>query len=143
MKTYQGHKNSKFSISTCFGSYGMDPVAGEDGKDKEKDEDEPTWAFAACGSEDGKTHMWDVSSKETLQVLDGHDGVVLGVDVGPNDQRLVTCGVDKTIRVWRRIPVPSHAVNGNGVVDGDVAAAGPSLSDEDRVRDSDVGEPAA
>ncbi|SMR54275.1 unnamed protein product [Zymoseptoria tritici ST99CH_3D1] len=155
VKTYQGHKNSKFSISTCFGTYGMDPILGGDGKEVDKDEDEPTWAFAACGSEDGKTHLWDVSSKETLQVLDGHEGVVLGVDVGLEDQRLATCGVDKTIRIWRRIPVPSDATNGdgsgdgnvnnngNGNVNGDHAATGAALSDDERVRESDIGDSTA
>jgi hypothetical protein len=47
--------------------------------------------------------------------------------------------VDKTIRVWRRIPAPA-TVNGDGAVDGEAAATGATQSDEERVRDSDAGE---
>lgn len=119
MKTYQGHKNEKFSIYTCFGSYGEFPVSAEsaipDGEKEQTKDDDSKWAFAACGSEDGKTYIWDVSSKDLLQVLDGHDGVVLGVDVGLEDQTLVTCGVDKTIKIWKRRPLPSET---NGVQNG-------------------------
>lgn len=93
VKTYQGHKNEAFSVSACFGTYG----AQADGNAEEE-----RWAFAACGSEDGSIVLWDVSSKEIMQTLNGHDGVVLGVDVCAQDQAIVTCGVDKAIRIWRR-----------------------------------------
>lgn len=93
VKTYQGHKNDKFSINTAFGTYGVE----------EDDSDQPPtkWAFVACGSEDGTLVLWDVSSKDVLQTLDAHEGVVLGVDVRTDDQSIVTCGADKTIRVWK------------------------------------------
>lgn len=104
VKTYQGHKNETFSVGSCFGTYGVDGE-GEDG--------DVRWAFAACGSEDGRAFLWDVSSKEVLQVLGGHDGVVLGVDVGLEDQTLVTCGIDKTVKVWRR-PKTSSTFDSNG-----------------------------
>jgi hypothetical protein len=44
---------------------------------------------------------------------------VLGVDVRPKDQTIVTCGVDKTVRVWKRRPLPPEdtpaaETNGNG-----------------------------
>ena len=103
VKTYQGHDNEKFSINACFGTYAAD----EDGDDLERQ----TWAFAACGSEDGRTMLWDVSSKEVLQELRGHEGVVLGVDVAHDDQTIATCGMDKTIRIWKTQPL---AANGHG-----------------------------
>nr|POE78059.1 wd repeat-containing protein 5 [Quercus suber] len=101
VKTYQGHKNQQFSINTAFGTYGVEDQVDDDGDDEV--EPAPKWAFAACGSEDGKLFLWDVSSKEVLQTLDAHEGVVIGVDVRSEDQSLVTCGVDKTIRVWRNV----------------------------------------
>ena len=122
-KTYQGHKNEKFSITACFGTYTADCEASED--DGEEDKEQQKWAFAACGSEDGRTVLWDVSSKEVLQTLSSHDGVVLGVDVGLEDQTIVTCGADKTIKTWKRQPVvanghsePPPVLDGTVVEDG-------------------------
>nr|POF27651.1 wd repeat-containing protein 5 [Quercus suber] len=101
VKTYQGHKNQQFSINTAFGTYSGIEEHDNDEDDGDDAEPAPKWAFAACGSEDGKLFLWDVSSKDILQTLDAHDGVVLGVDVRSDDQSIVTCGVDKTIRVWK------------------------------------------
>lgn len=79
-KTYQGHRNEKFAVGACFGVLG-----GE--------------AFVASASEDGGVVLWDVKSKEVLQRVEGHGGVCFWVDVhGPT---MVSCGQDKTIRVYR------------------------------------------
>ncbi|KAK3697064.1 WD domain protein [Vermiconidia calcicola] len=109
-KTYQGHKNEKFSINACFGTYTADPTITEDGAegDGEGQPGQQKWAFVACGSEDGSTVLWDVSSKEILQTLPSHEGVVLGVDVGLEDQTILTCGMDKTIKIWKRQPVATN-----------------------------------
>ncbi|EME42451.1 hypothetical protein DOTSEDRAFT_26044 [Dothistroma septosporum NZE10] len=120
LKTYQGHKNERFSIGAAFGSYGelsgKSPFEIPNGS-QTPEKGGQRWAFALCGSEDGKTILWDVSSKEILQTLDGHEGVVLGVDVGLEDQRIVTCGTDKTVKVWLRQPLP---LDTNGIVNGQV-----------------------
>jgi COMPASS component SWD3 len=47
-------------------------------------------------------YLWDVNSKEVLQRLQGHEGVVLGVDVCAQDGAVATCGIDQTIKVYRR-----------------------------------------
>lgn len=99
VKTYQGHKNEKFSIGVCFGTYTAS--AQEDGA-KDAEEQQKQWALAAIGSEDGSTVLWDVNSKEILQRLQGHEGVVLGVDVCAQDGAVATCGIDKTIKIYRR-----------------------------------------
>lgn len=122
VKTYQGHKNEKFSINVCFGTYSADDGDGL------AEPDPPKWAFLACGSEDGTTVLWDVSSKEILQTLPGHEGVVLGVDIGMIDQSIVTCGVDKTIRIWKKHPAMSNGHAEAKEVE-DAVAAEESLED--------------
>lgn len=130
VKTYQGHRNERYSIGTAFGTYraerdinaattekdGQTDCLVEEGK--EEVEESPTWAFAACGSEDGRVVLWDVSSKEILQELHGHEGVVLGVDVAPDGRTMATCGADRTVRIWRPGPLPGAADEMNGYENG-------------------------
>lgn len=124
VKTYQGHENKKYSINTAFGSYTaeVEKQRTMEGQEQGEPEAQPKWAFAAGGSDDGRVMLWDVSSKEVLQELKGHDGVVLGIDVGLDDQTIVTCGNDTTVKVWKRLPLPEGIPNGvdgtNGVHDG-------------------------
>lgn len=98
VKTYQGHVNQKYSIAGAFGTYGKDAHGQqEDGVDEGVKSE---WAFVASGSEDGSVVLWDVGSKDVLQQLKGHTEPVLGVDTHPSERRIVSCGLDKTIRVW-------------------------------------------
>ncbi|USW56145.1 Putative WD40/YVTN repeat-like-containing domain superfamily [Septoria linicola] len=136
-KTYQGHKNEKFSMHAAFGTYTTEPhhEAPSGQTETTTKPAEPTWAFIVSGSEDGKATVWDVSSKEVMQELAGHEGAVLGCDVAPDRNVIVTCGTDKTIKIWRREPLaPEMLLNGNGVhtlpdampVDSAPASAPPS-----------------
>ncbi|GES63517.1 WD repeat protein [Aspergillus terreus] len=88
VKTYQGHVNRKYSLSGGFGVYSA--PGG------------PPHAFAVSGSEDGAVLCWDVVSKKVLQRLDGHTGVVLGVDTCTLGaaRYMVSCGLDGTVRVY-------------------------------------------
>lgn len=97
LKTYQGHRNVRYSISGTFGVY-------SEGKQ----------AFAASGSEDGSFLLWDVTSKEMLQRIEGHRGVVLGLDA--REELLVSGGVDGSVRVWqaREEGGDEVVVGGNG-----------------------------
>ncbi|KAL2870972.1 WD40 repeat domain-containing protein [Aspergillus lucknowensis] len=90
LKTYQGHVNRKYSLSGGFGVYGQ-VTARSSG-----------YAFAVSGSEDGAVLCWDVVSKKVLQRIEGHEGVVLGVDTCATSQGryLASCGLDGTVRVW-------------------------------------------
>jgi len=106
VKTYQdrGYRNAKWSLQGAWGVYG-----GEDGKEggsllRKR-------AMLASGSEDGSVFLWDVNSKAVLQRLVGHEGVVMGVDVHPTEKLIVSCGMDKTIRLWRD-DVGEQKVNG-------------------------------
>lgn len=59
-------------------------------------------AFVISGSEDGNILWWDVQSKAILQKEAGHEGVVLGVDIWDPESLVVSCGLDKTVRVWEK-----------------------------------------
>ena len=84
VKTYQGHKNARYTLTGAFGSYG-----------------DPANALIASGSEDGAIVVWDVVTKEELQRMSGHKGTVFGVDTHPWRSCMVSCGQDRTIRVWQ------------------------------------------
>lgn len=88
VKTYQGHANTRCSLGGAFGVYG-----GGDGAGREK-------AFVVSGSEDGGMVVWDVVSKDVLQRVEGHEGVVLGVDTWREGGLMVSVGIDKTVRIW-------------------------------------------
>ncbi|KAJ5700015.1 hypothetical protein N7536_003028 [Penicillium majusculum] len=94
VKTFQGHVNDKYSLSGCFGTYGPRNVTY----------DQPL-CFAVSGSEDGSILFWDIVSKQILQRLTGHSGAVLCVHTGTlNGKRMVvSCGVDKTVRLWEEV----------------------------------------
>ncbi|KAL9085488.1 MAG: hypothetical protein Q9159_004683 [Coniocarpon cinnabarinum] len=79
-----------------------------DEKQEEVLRTEEARAFLATGSEDGDIVVWDVVSKEVMQRLShddlakrGHYGTVFGVDVHPARRELVSCGMDKTVRIWQ------------------------------------------
>ena len=110
MKTYQGHKNEKFSLAGAHGVY------------TNKEETERR-AFVASGSEDGRIFIWDVQSKAVLQTLEGHEGVVFGVDTWEEGNLMVSCGNDKTIRIWERMKEEKEEEeeeDATAMVDGDV-----------------------
>ncbi|KKK17382.1 hypothetical protein P175DRAFT_0458199 [Aspergillus ochraceoroseus IBT 24754] len=99
LKTYQGHANRKYSLLGGFGVYGQTgtprTTAG--------------YAFVVSGSEDGAVLCWDVISKKVLQRIEGHVGVVLGVDTCATSEGrwLVSCGLDGTVRVWEEQAEPA------------------------------------
>jgi hypothetical protein len=41
-----------------------------------------------------------VRSKNILQRLDGHDGVTLWVDTHPYLDMIVSCGLDRKVKIW-------------------------------------------
>jgi COMPASS component SWD3 len=77
----------------------------------------PPEAFVVSGSEDGSILCWDVVSKKILQRLEGHNGVVLGVDTcNLGEQRLmVSCGLDGTVRVWEEVEEKEEAAESDDV----------------------------
>jgi Planctomycete cytochrome C/WD domain, G-beta repeat len=53
----------------------------------------------ASGSEDGAVKLWDVKEGKEIKSWSAHPGGVQSVDFTP-DGRLVSCGRDKTAKVW-------------------------------------------
>lgn len=81
-KTYQGHVNNKYSLGGSFG------FSGNQG-------------FINSGSEDGDILFWDVSTKELIQKVHGHEGVVCWVDTAPGPNgAVISGGLDGTVRIW-------------------------------------------
>ncbi|KAK7533115.1 prolyl oligopeptidase-like protein [Phyllosticta citribraziliensis] len=105
VKTYQGHANSRYSLSGAFGTYGKAPYQS---------------AFIASGSECGAVFLWDVSSKNIMQKLDGHAGPVLAVDTHPSEPCIVSAGLDKSIRLWRMDDVEEEAQENGALAAADV-----------------------
>lgn len=92
-KTYQGHKNEKYSIGGGFGVH--------DGE-----------AFVVSPSEDGRIVFWDVKSKKILQEIQAGDEKLMYVDVDQSRERILSCSIDGIVKVWvpdveERDPVPA------------------------------------
>jgi U4/U6 small nuclear ribonucleoprotein PRP4 len=58
--------------------------------------------FLASSSFDGTGKIWSTRDWKLLTSLQGHEGKVMGIDVldGP-DCAVVTCGFDKTLKLWK------------------------------------------
>lgn len=100
-KTYQGHRNERFAVGGCFGTR---PRRGGGGGED---------AFIASASEDGAVVLWDVKSREVVQVVRAHEGVCFWVDVAGG--LMVTCGEDRVVKIYRDDTVVSpvaREVNG-------------------------------
>lgn len=93
-KTYQGHKNSGYSIGGCFG------VLSDAGDEDESSTRKRGEAFVVSASEDGDIAMWDVKSKQIVQRISGaHKGVCFWVDV--NGDIMASAGQDRIINVFK------------------------------------------
>lgn len=83
-KTYSGHVNSKYCIFSAFA------VAN------------PTRQSIVTGSEDGKIHIYDLQTRKTRQVLDGHKDACLAVAAHDSMEVLASGGMtkDRQVKFW-------------------------------------------
>lgn len=122
VKTYQGHVNTTYSLGGAFGTYGSEDHRGGSSSAKMErggvvqERANRQKAFLVSGSETGEVFWWDVQSKEVLQREAAHDGVVLDVDTwdGEEGGMAVSCGVDRTVRVWATQDGGAGDEGGNG-----------------------------
>lgn len=82
MKTYTGHVNSKYCVSSTFSI--------TDGK------------YIVSGSEDNCVYLWELQSRKIVQKLEGHTDTVISVACHPTQNMIASgsLGNDKTVKVW-------------------------------------------
>jgi WD40 repeat protein len=68
VKTYKGHTNRTFCLFSVFGR-----AVGPDGVGERQ--------VVVSGSEDNKVYLWDLQTRQVLQILEGHRDAVLAVAV--------------------------------------------------------------
>lgn len=56
--------------------------------------------YLASSSFDGTAKLWSCRNWKMLNQFQGHEGKVTGVDL-VDDHTIVTCGFDKTLKMWR------------------------------------------
>lgn len=56
--------------------------------------------YLASGGRDRSVRLWKVSSSECLGVFTAHENWVRGVLIHPNGKYVISCGDDRTIRVF-------------------------------------------
>ena len=56
--------------------------------------------YLASGSRDRSVRLWKVSSGECLAVFNSHENWVRGVLIHPNGKYILSCGDDRSIRVF-------------------------------------------
>ena len=85
LKTYQGHLNEKYSV---FSVFGVDRVLER--------------SYVLSGSEDNNAYVWDLQSKEILQILEDHTSPVIGIDYHPSQNMVITSsmGEDASVKIW-------------------------------------------
>ena len=62
----------------------------------------------ASGSGDGVLKLWDLTSREELWQTRAHDNIVKDMCWTP-DRKLLSCGADKTVKMWDPCNAPSRA----------------------------------
>jgi eukaryotic-like serine/threonine-protein kinase len=45
-------------------------------------------------------HIWDLRSRKEVAILKGHNNTVVAIAISPDGSRIVTYGLDGTIRIW-------------------------------------------
>lgn len=97
-KTYSGHVNTQYCLFTCFGKT------------------KGSKTLIVGGSEDGSAYIWNLQTKDIVQVLKGHTGPVVAVDHHPKDGKIITSSMegDPVIKIWTNADAGKPAGAGAG-----------------------------
>ena len=60
----------------------------------------PDGTKVASGSDDKTVKLWDVTSGECLQTLEGHSSRVRSVSFSPDGTKVASGSDDKTVKLW-------------------------------------------
>jgi WD40 repeat protein/class 3 adenylate cyclase len=60
----------------------------------------PDGSLIAAGTQEGEVRIFDTSSRELVQTLSGHTGLVVDLAFSPDGERLASLSFDNTIKVW-------------------------------------------
>lgn len=55
----------------------------------------------ASGSADGELILWELSERKIVKRWRAHEGFVRGICFNPQEKSLVSCGDDKTVKLWQ------------------------------------------
>lgn len=82
LKTYTGHVNSKYCISSSFSITNGKYVVG--------------------GSEDNCIYLWELQTRKIVQKLEGHSDAVISVSCHPTENMIASgaLGNDKSVKIW-------------------------------------------
>ncbi|KAJ9472700.1 U4/U6 small nuclear ribonucleoprotein PRP4-like protein [Diplonema papillatum] len=58
--------------------------------------------FFASASFDNTISLWSADTFELVKTLRGHDNKVMGLDISPTDSSIVSCGFDRTWKLWEK-----------------------------------------
>lgn len=88
---------------------GGDAPATIDGAARRRDSGRSKEAWVICGSETGKVVVWELNSRQVVQVLEhlsGHSSPVVAIAVSPDGQTVATGSLEpeKTVCLWRQRP---------------------------------------
>jgi len=60
----------------------------------------PTGRYIACGAEDTVIYIFDLSSCELMQMLEGHSKAVVRLSWSPDQKQIVSVGKDGCVCIW-------------------------------------------
>jgi WD40 repeat protein len=61
---------------------------------------DPDGDLLATGSAYGEVHLRRTSDGELLKTYEGHENSVTDVAFSPDEQRIISAGVDRRVRIW-------------------------------------------
>eukprot|EP00457_Paulinella_chromatophora_P007929 gb/GEZN01007955.1/.p1 GENE.gb/GEZN01007955.1/~~gb/GEZN01007955.1/.p1 ORF type:complete len:430 (-),score=69.70 gb/GEZN01007955.1/:194-1462(-) len=64
--------------------------------------------YIYSSSQDNLIYCWDAASEKVVATLKGHDRQVRDLDFDPSSQSLISCGFDRSVKIWTG-PTPGQS----------------------------------